>query len=88
MVGCEPLGSKACSSPATSSITVTSRQLKPLVEAGCVRCARCGELIRPGEPWDLGHDDVDRSQCSGPEHARCNRATSSHRVERKVSREW
>lgn len=31
----------------------------PLVEAGLVRCARCGELIQPDEKWDLGHDDVD-----------------------------
>jgi hypothetical protein len=59
-----------------------------LVAAGCVRCARCGELIRPGEPWDLGHDDVDRTKYSGPEHRGCNRATAAHRTERKVSRNW
>jgi hypothetical protein len=28
-----------------------------MVEAGMVRCARCGDLIHAGEPWDLGHVD-------------------------------
>jgi hypothetical protein len=64
------------------------RQLKPLVEAGCVRCVRCGELIAPGEAWGLGHVDGDKTRYSGPEHARCNRATMAHRAERKVSRQW
>lgn len=43
-----------------------------LVLAGDVRCARCRELIRPDEPWHLGHVDGDRSRYQGPEHARCN----------------
>jgi hypothetical protein len=25
-----------------------------MVKAGMVRCVRCGELIEPGTPWDLG----------------------------------
>ena len=45
----------------------------PRVAAGGVSCARCGGLIRPGEPWDLGHSDVDRSVWTGPEHRSCNR---------------
>jgi hypothetical protein len=50
------------------------------VATGKVRCARptCGELILPGEPWDLGHDDANPKITWGPEHRRCNRATLSH----------
>ena len=36
------------------------RMLAPRVEAGLEYCARCGERILQGEPWDLGHDDYDR----------------------------
>ncbi len=61
------------------------RALAPMVSAGLATCARCGERIIPGEPWDLGHDDFDRSRYSGPEHASCNRRTHWGRVQ---SREW
>jgi hypothetical protein len=57
----------------------------PYVEAGATLCARCGELIIPGEPWDLGHDDYDRSRYAGPEHRHCNRATAGRRM---WSRNW
>jgi hypothetical protein len=44
-----------------------------MVAAGMVRCARCADLIQPGEPWDLGHvDGTERTVYSGPEHRRCN----------------
>lgn len=49
----------------------------PRVAAGKVSCVRCGRLIVPGERWDLGHMDGDRSQYAGPEHARCNRAAGA-----------
>lgn len=74
------------------------RQLKPIVESGRATCARCGRRIRPGQSWDLGHSDTDRSQYTGPEHASCNRATATHKKERleeiapstrrTSSREW
>jgi hypothetical protein len=68
----------------------------PKVERGDVNCARCGKPIDPGSPWDLGHDDQDRSRYSGPEHRRCNRGAPSRKragaavrtTERKTSRRW
>ncbi|BBC53952.1 putative HNH endonuclease [Mycobacterium phage HC] len=61
-------------------------QVKPYVEAGHVDCWRCGERIQPGQQWDLGHDDDDRSRYRGPEHALAkdcaaggNRATAGRR---------
>ena len=61
------------------------RVLAPIVAKGLVDCARCGEPIEPGEPWDLGHDDFDRSRYLGPEHRRCNRAAPN---QLRVSRDW
>lgn len=44
------------------------------VAAGLVSCARCGELIKAGTPWDLGHvDGTDKREYQGPEHRHCNR---------------
>lgn len=52
----------------------------PLVAAGQIACARCGKLIPPGTPWDLGHrDDSGKREYSGPEHRACNRATAGRR---------
>ena len=68
---------------------------KPVVDTGLVRCARgvdcvfaegkLGGLIRPGDPWDLGHHDDDPRRYIGPEHRRCSRRTSSHRAKREES---
>jgi hypothetical protein len=63
-------------------------ELAPLVASGCVTCARCGELIAPTDRWDLGHVEGDPYRYAGPEHERCNRRTSSHRVQRLTSRDW
>jgi len=44
----------------------------PVVQAGAVRCRRCGDLIEPGQAWDLGHNDERTS--AAPEHrGKCNR---------------
>jgi hypothetical protein len=49
-------------------------------EGETVNCWRCGEPIEPGEAWDLGHDDDDRTLYRGPEHAgRCNRSAAGRR---------
>lgn len=45
----------------------------PKVATGTVPCWRCGQLISSHTPWDLGHDDKDRTRYRGPEHPRCNR---------------
>ena len=65
------------------------RKWARLVKMGLVSCSRCGEPILPDEPFDLGHDDEDRTKYVGPEHQACNRATAGRRKpERKTSREW
>jgi len=51
----------------------------PIVATGEVKCWRCLVPIAPDQPWDLGHDDHDRSIYRGPECRRCNRATASRR---------
>ena len=52
------------------------KRLAPLVASGQMRCARCGEVILPGTPFDLGHADGDRTRYHGLEHAACNRGAS------------
>lgn len=51
------------------------RRWAPLVNAGQVACARCGQAIGAGARWDLGHID-DRTAWTGPEHATCNRGAA------------
>jgi hypothetical protein len=72
------------------------KKYEPIVAAGKATCARCGEPIHPGEPWDLDHDDDDPLQRRylGPSHRRCNRAVVTHLKDalvpepRRHSREW
>lgn len=70
------------------------RRLAPIVAAGQAWCWRCGGWIPPGTPWELGHDDHDRSIYRGPEHLKCNRAAGARKGNRspvrrlKARREW
>ena len=65
----------------------TRRAWAPRVATGTIPCHRCGDLIHPTEPWDLGHDDHDRSIIRGPEHAyRCNRAAAGRAAHEHAGR--
>jgi len=53
----------------------------PEHRAGTLICWRCREVIEPNEPFDLGHDDNDRTIYRGPEHRnRCNRAAAGRKA--------
>ena len=71
------------------------KRLEPTVAAGQANCWRCGQPIFPGQPWDLGHDDHDRTKYRGPEHAMAhdcpaggNRATKGRQAKTDRSRDW
>lgn len=52
----------------------------PVVAAGGATCWRCGQVIRPGQPWDLGHTPGSgKRMYSGPQHTACNRDTADER---------
>lgn len=52
---------------------------RPKVEAGQVDCWRCGHRIKPGTPWDMGHNDDDPTRYEGPEHMPCSRAAGARK---------
>ena len=61
------------------------------VALGNVACVRCGDLIHPSEPWDLGHVDGTAREYAGAEHRYCNRAAGARlarRRRRRRSRPW
>ena len=60
------------------------KRLAPLVASGQMRCARCGEVILPGTPFDLGHADGDRTRYHGLEHAACNRGAARGRSQTEL----
>lgn len=61
------------------------KRLAPIVARGQTPCAKCGDLIVPPEPWDLGHTD-DRTGWTGPEHQDCNRRAAARRRNRGYRR--
>jgi hypothetical protein len=64
-------------------------QVAVAVERGDAVCARCGEPIRPGEPWDLDHAEGNGNGYLGPSHSSCNRAAPRIRENGLVwSRRW
>jgi hypothetical protein len=58
------------------------RKWAAVVARGEAYCWRCGTWLDPGQPFDLGHDDQDRSIYRGPECRPCNRATAGRKPER------
>lgn len=66
------------------------KRYEPLVAAGRTTCWRCNQPIQPGQPWDLGHDDNDRTKYRGPEHRHCNRGEPMRRRNKPQphSRNW
>lgn len=56
----------------------------PDVSAGRVACARCGELIQPGEAWALDHT-ADRSGYLGPSHKFCNESAAGRAAHGKFA---
>ena len=55
------------------------KQVAALVASGGAICAGpngCGERIKPGEPFDLGHYPGDPSRYVGAQHRFCNRKTA------------
>lgn len=69
------------------------KALEPRVNAGLADCTaqtclveKAGgtRRIAPGTPWDLGHDENDRTKYAGPQHAACNRGASRRAPVRTV----
>ena len=50
-------------------------EYQKVVDAGAGECWRCGQPVNPGDPWQLGHDDHDRTQYRGIECIPCNEST-------------
>lgn len=71
------------------------KQWQSRIDAGekvvCWRCKEAGKAhrIKPGDEWDLGHDDDDRGRYRGPECAKGNRATAGRKASVELnSRLW
>lgn len=82
----KPPGSTAARGYGSDHQKDRARVKRDLVDPGLASCWRCGGWVNPAMPWDLGHDDHDRTVYRGPEHrgrecpAGGNRATTGRRV--------
>lgn len=76
-----PIGRRTCACVNTycSHHQALRASLVPIVAAGHAECWRCGRRLAPGEAFDLGHDDADKTLWRGIECLPCNRATMSRR---------
>ena len=66
-----------------------------VVDAGAAECWRCGQPIKPGDAWHLGHDDHDRTKYRGIECPPCNTqhggrkgAEATNAKHQMIMREW
>ena len=85
LIGREDLAGRLGEHAAACAAGAARARAARLVEAGQATCWRCGQPIKAGEPFDLGHDDEDRSIIRGPEHVFCNRSAAgkaAHKYDR------
>lgn len=71
------------------------RDYQKVVDAGAAECWRCTKPINPGDDWQLGHDDDDRSKYKGIECVKCNEsaggrngAAVTNAARAMTTREW
>lgn len=82
----KPSGSTSAGGWGTAHQKLRAGYVQRMAQGEQFNCWRCGRWINPAMPWDLGHDDMDRSITRGPEHRgrECpmggNRATYKRRV--------
>lgn len=58
---------------------VKRAEYQKVVDAGAGECWRCSTAIKPGDEWQLGHDDDDRSKYRGIECVDCNESTGGRK---------
>lgn len=73
----------------------TRRQWAPRVATGRIACTLCGEPIKPGDAWDVGHIipislGGDVAGLTEPQHATCNRRDGARiaRMRQGRTRRW
>ena len=64
------------------------RWARLLEREGELPCARCGAPVTPTTPWDLDHDDVDRSRYIGVSHRVCNQRAGGQKAQRTRVTRW